>query len=149
MGGTLLDVGKNIVLDIWNGIKNSGTWLLEQIGGFFGGIIDGVKGFLGIKSPSKVFADIGKNMGLGIGTGFTDSMKSVERDMKNAIPMSFGSPQLAFAGVNGNVGYGSNNNRRQSGSGVTQNLTINSPVALSPSEIATESKNALRRLAWQ
>ena len=49
----------------------------------------GIKSLLGIHSPSTVFAGIGKNMGAGIGVGFVDAMKGVERDMQKAIPTNF------------------------------------------------------------
>ncbi len=57
--------------------------------GFFSGIVDGAKRLLGIRSPSRVFAGIGENMGLGLGEGFTDTMKAVEKDMQKAIPTDF------------------------------------------------------------
>lgn len=82
-----LDAGRNIVAGIWEGIKGAGDWLWSQVKGFFTGIVDGVKSVLGIASPSKVFAGIGENMALGLGTGFDDTMAGVERDMMRAIPV--------------------------------------------------------------
>lgn len=52
----IFDVGKNIVEGLWNGIKNMGSWVSGKVKDFFGGIVGGVKDFLGIHSPSKVFA---------------------------------------------------------------------------------------------
>ena len=66
-----------------------GSWISDNISGFFSGIVDGAKNLLGIHSPSTVFAGIGTNMGLGIGVGFADAMKLVEEDMKKAIPTEF------------------------------------------------------------
>ena len=64
--------------------------LWEKIIGFFSGIFDGIKSFFGIKSPSKLFRDqIGKNLALGIGEGFSDEMGTVSDEMKNAIPTDF------------------------------------------------------------
>ena len=74
---------------LWDGIKSMGKWLSDAVGNFFGGIVDGVKGLLGIRSPSLVFAGIGENMGLGIGEGFTSAMKGVEKDISDAIPTDF------------------------------------------------------------
>lgn len=85
----VFDIGKNIVTGLWEGIKSLGSWIGENVSGFFSGIVDGAKGLLGINSPSKVFAGIGENMGLGIGEGFTDSMKGVEKDITGAIPTDF------------------------------------------------------------
>lgn len=86
---SVFDIGKNIVNGLWDGIKSMDNWLGDKVGGFFGGIIDGAKNLLGIHSPSTVFAGIGSNMGQGIGVGFTDAMRSVEDDMKKAIPTKF------------------------------------------------------------
>ena len=80
------DIGKNIVDGLWQGIQSMASWLSENVGSFFKGIVDGAKDMLGIASPSKVFAGIGENMGLGLGEGFTDAMQGVEKDIRGAIP---------------------------------------------------------------
>ena len=66
-----------------------GQWIQDKIGSLFRSVINGAKKVLGIHSPSTVFAGIGENMGLGLGGGFTDAMRSVEEDMKRAIPTKF------------------------------------------------------------
>lgn len=91
--GMMLDIGKNIVEGVWNGISQMGSWIKDKVTGFFGGIVDGVKGLLGIHSPSTVFAGIGDNMALGLGNGFGDTMKTVSKDIENAIPTDFGLPK--------------------------------------------------------
>lgn len=84
--GSILDVGRSIVEGIWQGITNAGSWLVGKITGWFNGIVDSVKNFLGINSPSRVFADqVGANMALGIGEGFTDEMGTVERQLNRAM----------------------------------------------------------------
>ncbi len=85
----VINIGKNIVQGLWEGIKSLAGWIGEKVSGFFSGIVDGAKRLLGIRSPSRVFARIGENMGLGLGEGFTDTMKSVEKDMQKAIPTDF------------------------------------------------------------
>ena len=81
----ILDIGKNIVEGVWQGIKNAAKWLKDKIFGFFDGIIGGVKDFLGINSPSKVFAGIGGFMAEGLGEGFDDQFKSVKKDIENSM----------------------------------------------------------------
>ena len=84
----LWEAGKNIVNGIWEGISNTANWLWEQVKGFFGGLLSKIKEFLGIHSPSSLFADVvGKNMALGIGEGFDKTMDSVADDMMAAIPV--------------------------------------------------------------
>ena len=54
------------------------------------GLTDKIKNFFGIHSPSTLFKDeIGENLALGLGEGFTDTMKNVTTDMQNAIPTEF------------------------------------------------------------
>lgn len=56
----MLDIGVNIVKGLWNGIQNMIGWFKDKIHSFFSGIVDGAKSALGIHSPSKKFAWIGK-----------------------------------------------------------------------------------------
>ena len=87
--GAVFKIGRNIVTGLWEGIKSLGSWIADKVSGFFSGIVDGAKSLLGIHSPSTVFAGIGENMGLGIGMGFTDAMRGVEKDIAGAIPTDF------------------------------------------------------------
>jgi len=139
IGDFFKDVGKWIVEGVWSGIKNMSKWLGDKVGGFFGGIVDGVKDFLGIKSPSKVFAGIGENMALGLGAGFSDEMKSINKDIQNAIPTSIGT----------NIGVGSINASGSVASGSNLSFTQNiySPKALTPYEVYRQTKNASQLLA--
>lgn len=86
----IFDVGKNIVEGLWNGIKNMGSWVTGKVKDFFGGIVGGVKDFLGIHSPSKVFAGIGGFMAEGLGEGFDDQFKSVKKDIENSMNFDAG-----------------------------------------------------------
>ena len=82
----IIEVGRDIVRGVWEGIAALGSWLYDKVSGFFGGIVDGVKGMLGIHSPSRVFAGIGKNMALGLGEGFDKQMQGVSASIQSAIP---------------------------------------------------------------
>lgn len=86
----IFDVGKNIVEGLWNGIKSLGSWVSGKVKDFFGGIVGGVKDFLGIHSPSKVFAGIGGFMAEGLGEGFDDQFKSVKKDIENSMDFDAG-----------------------------------------------------------
>ena len=104
--GSLLDVGKNIVQGLWNGINNAKDWMLGKIKGFGKSILNGIKSVFGIHSPSTVFRDqVGKNLALGIGEGFSDEMANVTSEMQNAIPTSFDTD----LNVGSSVGSGSSN----------------------------------------
>lgn len=84
---SMLEVGQNIVEGIWEGIAGMAEWLWSKVTGFFDGIVGGIKDFLGIHSPSTVFASIGDNMAAGIGVGFDRTMDKVERDMMSSFAL--------------------------------------------------------------
>lgn len=87
---TIANIGRDIVEGLWNGISNATSWIKEKVGGFAKSILNGMKSALGIHSPSKVFADeVGTNIALGIGEGFTSEMGNILKEMENAIPTSF------------------------------------------------------------
>lgn len=101
-----LDAGRHIVEGIWEGIKGAGDWLWQQIKGFFGDLLSGICEFLGIASPSKLFADkVGRNLALGIGVGFDDTMEEVEKDMMSAVaaPNLIDGSSYSFSGAGGQL----------------------------------------------
>lgn len=77
----MLDIGKNVVEGLWNGIKGAKDWLIGKVEGFVDGFVDGFKDFFGIHSPSKLMANlIGKFLPQGIALGFDKEMpKSLEK----------------------------------------------------------------------
>lgn len=91
----IIEIGKDIVRGVWEGIKAMGSWIKEKVTGFFGGIVDGVKGVLGIHSPSRVFAGIGENMALGLGEGWDDEYGNIKRGITSGL--DFGTASVGFA----------------------------------------------------
>lgn len=78
----LIEVGSNLVRGIWEGISNMTSWIADKIQGFGESVVDGLKSFFGIASPSKLMENvIGKNLALGIAEGFDDEIDNVEADM--------------------------------------------------------------------
>lgn len=98
--GLVIDVGKNIVEGLWSGISSMASWVGDKVKEFAGNLVGGIKDFLGIHSPSTVFADIGENSGLGVGVGFTRIMKDVSEDMQDAIPTNLDGPEIDVAEPN-------------------------------------------------
>lgn len=52
--GKMIDIGKNILKGVWNGILSMGDWLKQKINDFFGGIGDGIADAVGIGQGSSV-----------------------------------------------------------------------------------------------
>ena len=100
------EVGKNLIQGLWNGILDAGAWLRDKISGFFGGVVDSIRNFFGIHSPSTLFRDeIGKNLALGVGEGFGATMREVSADMQGAIPTEFDTSVNMSATSNSGSGY--------------------------------------------
>ena len=105
-------VGQQLVEGLWNGIKNAGQWLYDKLSGWVSNILGWIKGFLGIHSPSKVFADeIGKFIPPGITLGVEQAMPRAMRDMGEelsalaTLPLPIGGTTTNMGGVVINV-YG-------------------------------------------
>ena len=150
--GQMVSIGADIVNGIRSGI--SGAWgaLTGWLGNMARGLIDGVKSALGIGSPSRLFADrIGKWIPAGITLGVEKAMPKAKAfmgrmstELINAANMDSLTSRLALESDSGGFKGGL-------GSSVVYNVeqTINSAKALSPSEIGQQTRNSLRRLAWQ
>lgn len=65
------NIGTNIVLGIKNGIIGAWDGLVSGVKSKVAGMVDSVKGLLGIHSPSKVFDEIGMNICKGLAQGLT------------------------------------------------------------------------------
>ena len=89
------DIGKNIVDGIKNGIANAWESFTGWVSDKFNGLVNGVKGLLGIHSPSTVFADMGKNMALGLGEGWDSQYGQIKRQIEGG--MDFGTASVDFA----------------------------------------------------
>lgn len=80
----IAEVGKHLIEGLWNGIKDMGAWIHDKIAGFFDNIVDGIKDFFGIQSPSRLMRDvIGKNLALGIADGITENADAVDSALQD------------------------------------------------------------------
>jgi hypothetical protein len=92
--GRMSEVGGNLIKGLWQGISDAGAWLRDKISGFFGGVVDNIKSFFGIHSPSTLFAELGDYMAEGLGIGFGETMEKVGEDMQKAIPTELEPPDI-------------------------------------------------------
>lgn len=150
--GQMISIGSDIVNGIRSGI--SGAWgaLTGWLGNMARGLIDGVKSALGIGSPSRLFADrIGKWIPAGITLGVEQAMPKAKafmgrmsNELIDAANMDSLTSRLALEGNPGGF-------KGSPGNTIVYkvNQTINSAKALSPSEIGQQTRNSVRRLAWQ
>ena len=110
----MMNVGKNIVEGLWNGIKNAKDWMKQKVGEFANGVLDGMKDSLGIHSPSTKARDlVGKFIPEGVAVGVeanTDSALKAIDNMNDDI-MSEMNKAVAFetGSVNAKASVKSNN----------------------------------------
>ena len=99
--GKMLDIGKNLVEGLWNGIKNMGQWIKDKIFGFADGIIDGFKSVFGINSPSTVMRDsVGRYLAEGIGEGFIEELPAIAEEARDALSnLDLDIPKVSIDGV--------------------------------------------------
>jgi predicted nucleic acid-binding Zn-ribbon protein len=89
------NTGENLVKGLWDGINGMINWVKNKIKGFADSVTGWIKGFFGIQSPSKLFRDqIGKNLALGLGEGFTDEMGTISEEMASSVPTAFDMPEV-------------------------------------------------------
>lgn len=100
--GKMLSCGKNIVEGLWNGIKNAKKWLTDKIKGFASGIVDGIKGALGINSPSVVMEKLFKWVPVGAGNGIINNAKYAV----NAVKAMGGKVTAAASKINPTIAAG-------------------------------------------
>ena len=92
--GQIKGIGKNIVSGVWQGIQGMVSWFTDKVKGFFSGIVNSVKNALGIHSPSKVFASIGKYMAEGLGEGWDDKFSDVRNEIDKSL--AFDDPSMSI-----------------------------------------------------
>lgn len=76
-GGKFLTSGENLINDLIDGVKNVAGNVVDAVVKPVKDAWNAVCNFLGIKSPSRLFADVGKNMMKGAENGVVDAGKSL------------------------------------------------------------------------
>lgn len=76
---SLLEVGKNLIKGLWNGISDMTGWIIGKLQEFGDSVLDGIKNFFGIHSPSRrMKEEVGKPIAEGTAEGITDNLDVVE-----------------------------------------------------------------------
>lgn len=89
--GNMLNIGKNIMLGLWNGVQGLKNWVINKVKGIGKSILKGIKGVLGIRSPSTQFAMIGKFSMLGYEEGLEKMQPEIQRSIDSMFNLS---PQM-------------------------------------------------------
>lgn len=130
--GRIYQSGKDLIMGIWNGIRDMGQWIKDKISGFFkNNVLGTVKKLFGIGSPSKVFAGYGKNLMQGLSIGINRNT-GLAMQALNGLDME---PSFAFAGSASSRGS------------IVNNVTINAGVGTDPYELGRVVSAALDKYA--
>ncbi|GGK90165.1 hypothetical protein Ppa06_58290 [Planomonospora parontospora subsp. parontospora] len=105
LGGLLSGLGHDLIIGLWNGIVGMWDWFKNAIWNFFSSIMpQWVKDALGIASPSKVFAEIGRFTMMGVSEGMLASQRGVlntAAGIAGRLSKSFNPQLTASAGSTG------------------------------------------------
>lgn len=90
-----VEVGKNLVKGLWEGITGAAKAVGDGIRNLCTGLVNGVKSFFGIHSPSTVMAQLGEYMSLGFANGIADSGNAVDRSMNDVMHSALRAAQMS------------------------------------------------------
>lgn len=90
-----VEVGKNLVKGLWEGITGAAKAVGDGIKNLCTGLVNGVKSFFGIHSPSTVMAQLGEYMSLGFANGIADSGNAVDRSMNDVMRSALSAAQMS------------------------------------------------------
>ena len=118
----VIAVGENIVKGIWEGISGAGGWLKQRIEQFANSVVESIKAFFGIHSPSVVMEkEVGAMITAGLAKGIVKGSKApieATRQLAEQLRISAGaaiSSDLALSvsaarraayGLGGQIGVG-------------------------------------------
>ena len=85
---SLIDIGKNLLKGLWNGLGSMKDWLLNKVKDLGKSVLKSIKGIFGIKSPSKEFEYIGVMNVKGMEKGFDDEKDKLQESFDSMFDLS-------------------------------------------------------------
>lgn len=108
-----ISIGGDLVKGLWQGIGDKVDWIVGKIKGFGRSVINGLKDFFGIHSPSTEFAWIGKMNILGLENGMEDMQGELNDTINSMINLSPSLLASASNTYNPNINVAVNNSFEQ------------------------------------
>lgn len=144
IGHVLFDAGKNLIQGFINGIKNMFGAVANVARNIGSKAVNGIKGVLGIHSPSKVFTEIGEQTGRGMVLGIEKmqgNVNSALREMVNPKGLKQFEATIKPPQLNAVIGQGPQVQARKSEPRQIVNITING--AIDPDSTARQIRRIL------
>ncbi|GAB2918725.1 hypothetical protein ACFMQL_20570 [Nonomuraea fastidiosa] len=88
LGPVMESIGANLINSFWNKIQSLRNYLYNNIRNFFANIVNSAKSALGIHSPSKVFAWIGRMVPAGMAKGIMAGSGMVVSSLRKVAAMA-------------------------------------------------------------
>ena len=133
------EIGSQMINGLWDGIKGGWDWLKGKVSDLANSLFQGAKDALGIHSPSRKFKWIGQMIDEGLASGIDKFSYLVDGSLGDLGVLDYvnnAQPQVALAGSYGSGDY-------------NQTINIYSPTALTPSEVARQTRNATRDMVLE
>lgn len=108
-----ISIGGNLVKGLWQGIGDKVDWIVDKVKGFGRKVLNGLKDFFGIHSPSTEFAWIGKMNVLGLENGMEDMQGELNDTINSMINLSPSLLASASNTYNPNINVAVNNSFEQ------------------------------------
>lgn len=121
-----------------SGIRNGMSSVINSAVSVAQAAVEAVEEELGIHSPSRVFAGIGKNMALGLVQGWENQIGRIQKEISGSMSVS----------VMRNESSSRTHGRDSSAGGQTVVNQYIQAVPMTPAELARQSRDAFDRLRW-
>ena len=156
LGPKMVSIGKNFVMGIADGIRSAPGAVWNALKSVVTSGIDGIKSFLGIKSPSRVFMGFGENISAGLAIGIgkkgnqaVQQVTSLSKRVSGAIAIGSAATALAASPASAAGDPSAGNAGGALFANAQISITINPTAGQSPTDIATAVRIELERHARQ
>lgn len=149
-GDKTYQIGRDFAAGLAQGIQSGSSLVTDAVKAMCDAAVETAKNTLKIGSPSKIMANtVGKWIPAGVASGIMNHIDYVANAMQTMAQTIIADAQsINMKALPDRVGSMSNLDASSFGytgnGGYTQNVTINAPTQLSPSEIARQTRNSTR-----
>ena len=109
---SIKEIGGDLIRGLWEGIKDMAGWIKKKIKGFGEGVLDDLKNFFCISSPSKLIEkEVGVNVGKAVVPNRPSALAKVKKQLNKFsefVSANIGDIKAGLSLDNGQTGSGSN-----------------------------------------